>query len=255
MSTSDIIDLFIQATKDKQSFKQLQSELIDYFTNTPVSIIISNLETLIEFLNQLKKKVITFTILYDEELTNIIDNIDEFHLYLKSIYTKQEQTIKNITYNKTETEEMVTENLKKLTIYTNILLEQDEENVKNEQDQVTKNETQSISELDTENPTDQDENKNIDQEVNTPNDNTSEQQNTNDTQIVITPNDIPEEISDNNTTTSQPTENMIYYELTLIDLLQYNFNLEYIKQFIKDLTNLITIIMKLEKQEIEKLHL
>jgi len=40
---------------------------------------------------------------------------------------------------------------------------------------------------------------------------------------------------------------MIYYELTLIDLLQYNFNLEYIKQFIKDLTNLITIIMKLEK--------
>lgn len=229
---TDIIKLFIDQTQDEKSLKQLQYEIINYFQETPVNIIITNLETLIEFLYQVKKKIITITILYNEELENIIENLEEFYIYLKNIYTKQEKNIKQSLYsdeNDMETNEEMMESLKSI-LYNNILLEQDTDTEESEKDE----------ELD---DTDNNDIHNM----------------------IITPHDIPDEEEDNEDDMNDYQEEedeeneqekeMIYYELMITDLLQYDFNLEYIKQFIKDLTDLISLVIKLEQYDIEILNL
>lgn len=238
---TDIIKLFIDQTQDEKSLKQLQYEIINYFQETPVNIIITNLETLIEFLYQVKKKIITITILYNEELENIIENLEEFYIYLKNIYTKQEKNIKQSLYsdeNDMETNEEMMESLKSI-LYNNILLEQDTDTEESEKDE----------ELD---DTDNNDIHNM----------------------IITPHDIPDEEEDNEEENNEEDneddmndyqeeedeeneqeKEMIYYELMITDLLQYDFNLEYIKQFIKDLTDLISLVIKLEQQDIEILNL
>ncbi len=233
---TDIIKLFIDQTQDEKSLKQLQYEIINYFQETPVNIIITNLETLIEFLYQVKKKIITITILYNEELENIIENLEEFYIYLKNIYTKQEKNIKQSLYsdeNDMETNEEMMESLKSI-LYNNILLEQDTDTEESEKDE----------ELD---DTDNNDIHNM----------------------IITPHDIPDEEEDNEEDDeddmndyqeeedkeNEQEKEMIYYELMITDLLQYDFNLEYIKQFITDLTDLISLVIKLEQQDIEILNL
>lgn len=211
--SNNLVDLIIDQTKNKSSLKEISNLIFNYFSETSVNIILNNLETLIDFLNQYKKNLV-ISIIYNDELSNIIENIEEFYIYLKNIYTNQENNLKQTLFSNTqETEDFLNEQL----IFYNFLFEKD----------------------------------GVEDDINENNDN--EQFN-----ISISPDDFPENLDNTESEKTKINGNNnqnsdIYYELTIVDLLKYNFNLQYIKQFLKDIIELIKIISSLEKQTVEEL--
>lgn len=207
----NLVDLIIDQTKNDLSLKEISNQIFNYFSETNVNIILNNLETLIDFLNQYKKNLVV-SIIYNDELSNIIENIEEFYIYLKNIYTNQEYDLKQNLYTNTQESKKSEDLLNEQLNFYNFLFETDEVDIEDDE-------------------------------------------NENSEQINISPDDFTEnieedsEINENN----NQNNNNVYYELTIIDLLKYNFNLLYIKQFLKDIIELIKIISNLENQTLDEL--